>query len=210
MMAPVLARGRSNERVISGFVIGGSSTAITVGSVSGLVVGMKVFVGEADLSLAEYVGWIVAIDGLVVTVRFVARRGRSAWAKLWTPSAVWQAVSVPSISSWEAEDDPGLERLETTGKAALLTQVRDAREVVRLGLGTSVSDWAGFRSWLKANVGGGMGALTAAWADRDSGLVRTAKVRLEDAERGFRAGVPVAGWRTWEVGFAVLAEDVYL
>ncbi len=153
----------------------------------------------------------MTVAGSVVTARLVAQAARVNGDKLWTPEAVWQAGSIVAPAGWAAGVDPGIERLDTTGAVPLDTRMRDAREAVRLALDmVSVADWAAWMTFWTGTLDGGLKAFTLAWADKDQGRVRTAKVRLEDGTRERGATAKVCGWRDWELAVIVAGEGTYL
>lgn len=209
LMTPIAARGGLGDRqIIWGVSSVGGVAALTLSSPGLFFVGDVVFVSPAGGAPVSALGRVLAVSGTTISVRtwggWLAVGG---W--VWRAAALWQAVSVPAGSDWGAGRDEGIERLDTTG-GGYFTRSRNAREMVRVILGNvAVADWVGWRNFLVGQASGGMGCFTGVWADKDSGGIRLAKVRVETPERELAAKTVGYGRRAFELDWEIIEEGTF-
>ena len=210
MMVPIAARGRAGQQAVTGVTVAGGVAQVAVASAAGYAAGQPVFASASAGAGLRLLGLVSGVVGNVVGVRVVGAAAVAVGEVIWWPAAWWRASGLPSVTDWGQGRDEGVERLETTG-GVLFTRTRAARESVRLGLArTTVADWQGWRGFLAGQADGGLACFTAAWADKDTGGVRVAKVRVEAPDRELSARVPLHGLRSFEVALLVVEEGVYL
>jgi hypothetical protein len=208
---PLFALGKANSRTVSTFTLNASSTTILLSSAaSPIAVGSHVFVSNADNGFCEYLGKATAVSGSTVTTMFRGQRSRAAGALVWTPAASWQATSVISLGACDQPWLEGIDTLETTD-GYIHTRVMSPHDFVQMTWSQADrADWAALKTWLRANVDGGIGSFTAAWADPDAGTVATCKVKLREPGREWSAQATAFRLRSWVVGLCIVLRDSYL
>lgn len=208
---PLFAKGKTNAKNITSQVIGSTDTALTLDNVTSLTTGMHVFTSDdAGAGSVEYLGKIKTIVGLVVTTQFRARFARVSGADFWTPTASWQAATVPGLGHQGRMLDPGIERLTTTAAQDMRTRVRDAREFVEFTWSNAVrTDLVAYQAWMLANTNNCLGTFTAAWFDAELGYNRNCKVQLHDVDRPQSSKDEAYLLRSWVRTVLVVTVDAY-
>jgi hypothetical protein len=213
MFAPGLFKGKAQIKSLAADSTG-TARSYTLDTVTSLTVGDHAFVGSSagPYAIPEYLGLIRTINtGTKVVTVELAALNRTSGDKFWTATSAWRPVSVPSHNGLSQEPDGGLERLEGTTAAPLLTQVKDPGETVRIKFEmNAATDWALFLTFWDSVTGKGLGSFTAAWRDLDRGGVhRVAKCRFADADQARRANARVNLYRDFEVALAIVTDGLY-
>ena len=176
MIKPLFAVAKNLERALSHAETAGA-TDLHVPSPSDFSVGAPIFVSEANGAEMEFLGRIRAIGDDTISVAFGLAADKSATAKIWTPSSAfpWEAVTSQPM---ERSFHEGIRVEQSVGGALWSVRTAEPLRTDRLRFREiSRSHFAAFRSWLSAQVRGGLDDFT--WVDEERNVARVRLVRCD-------------------------------